>query len=351
MAARAGNLTASSGISYLWSNGATTQTIYVTTSGSYFVTVDDGSGPAQSAATNVTVTNVTANITALGSTTICSGNSVVLSASGAPGSTYSWSNGETTQTASISNAGSYTVSVTTAGCSVSSYPMSVYVNPLPVMNIVAASGLTFCQGGTVVLTAGSNSPVTYQWSTGETTQNITATVGGNYTVTGTDVNGCSQASAATTLTVLSLPTVPTISASGPTTFCQGGNVTLTSSNALGYLWDTGETTQSITVNSAHGSIVSILGANGCYSSSVPEVVTILSLPSTVITQSGANSQCLGNSASLSVPAAASYLWSTGETTQSINASSLSGNYTVVVTGTNGCVDTSAPILVSYARLM
>ena len=343
-----GNLTASSGISYLWSNGATTQTIYVTTSGSYFVTVDDGSGPAQSAATNVTVTNVTANITALGSTTICSGNSVVLSASGAPGSTYSWSNGETTQTASISNAGSYTVSVTTAGCSGSSYPMSVYVNPLPVMNIVAGSGLTFCQGGTVVLTAGSNSPVTYQWSTGETTQNITATVGGNYTVTGTDVNGCSQASPATTLTVLPLPTVPTISASGPTTFCQGGNVTLTSSSALGYLWDTGETTQSITASNAHGYIVTVSGANGCYSSSVPEVVTILSLPSTVITQSGANSQCLGNSASLSVPAAASYLWSTGETTQSINASSLSGNYTVVVTGTNGCVDTSAPILVSYA---
>jgi hypothetical protein len=89
------------------------------------------------------------------------------------------------------------------------------------------------------------------WSTGATTQSITVSAAGVYTVRVTNANGCqSAASIGTTVTVNPLPTTPTISAGGPTTFCSGGSVILTSSVGTSYLWSTGATTPSITVLTA-----------------------------------------------------------------------------------------------------
>src|SRR6185369_335187 len=108
-------LTAPAATSYLWSNNATTQSINVTTTGQYSVTVTNGSGcTATSDATTVTVNAKpsTPVITAGGSTAICPGSSVTLTAPA--GFTYLWSNGAQTQSINATSAGNYSVTVTNA---------------------------------------------------------------------------------------------------------------------------------------------------------------------------------------------------------------------------------------------
>ncbi|MBL7828582.1 MAG: VCBS repeat-containing protein, partial [Saprospiraceae bacterium] len=114
-----------------------------------------------------------------GSTTICTGQSVEFSAP--DGYSYLWSTGDTTQTISATTAGSYNVTVTsTDGCDAISNSLVVTVDPVEIPTISASGEAIFCAGGSVQL---SSSPAAaYLWSTGETTQTITATLDGAYTV-------------------------------------------------------------------------------------------------------------------------------------------------------------------------
>ena len=193
-------LTASAGSSYLWSTGATTQSINVNTSISPTVTVTNAATcSATSAPTTVTVNALpTATISAGGATTFCAGASVTLIA--CAGSSYLWSTGATTQSISATTAGSYSVTVTNSNsCSATSAATTVWVNALPMATISAGGATTFCAGGSVTLTASAGS--SYSWSTGATTQSISATESGDYTVAVTNANSCSAISAATTVTV------------------------------------------------------------------------------------------------------------------------------------------------------
>jgi hypothetical protein len=156
----------------------------------------------------------------------------------------------------------------------------------------------------------------------------------------TNAAGCSATSAVTTVTVNANPATPTITAGGPTTFCQGGSVTLTSSAGTSYLWSSGATTQSITVNAAGNYTVTVKNASGCGTTSAPTTVTVNPLPTATITAGGPTAFCAGGSVTLTSTAGTAYLWSTGATTQSI-AVSASGNYNVRVTNANGCQATSA----------
>src|SRR5262249_49305436 len=146
---------------------------------------------------------------------------------------------------------------------------------------------TVCSGTqTAVFGSGASS---YTWSNGVTnalpfTPSSTAT----YTVTGTDINGCSS-TAAITVTVNPLPATPLIAPASSTTFCQEDSVVLTSSSSAGYLWNTNQTSQSIAAyNSGNYSVV-VSNASGCTASSAPVAVTVHPLPSTSITPSGPTS--------------------------------------------------------------
>src|SRR5207245_868629 len=101
---------------YLWSNGATTQAITVTTTGNYTVTATNGNGCSGTSTPMVVTVNAlpSATITAAGPTTICQGSSVTLAAN--TGSSYLWSDGSITQTISVSTAGTYTVTVSNGNC-------------------------------------------------------------------------------------------------------------------------------------------------------------------------------------------------------------------------------------------
>jgi large repetitive protein len=338
-------LTSTAGTAYLWSTGETTQSITVTTSGSYSVQIVDG--PCNSASSNLI--SVTVNpiptaptITAGGPTTFCAGGSVVLTSSASSGNT--WSTGATTQSITVSTSGVYTVNTTVLGCTSPNTTQTITVNPIPAAPIITAGGpTTFCTGGSVVLTSSASSGNT--WSTTETTQSITVSASGSYTVTQTTLGCTSSASTPINVVVNVIPAVPTITASGPTTFCAGGTVVLTSSSASNNFWSNGATTQSITVNSSGIFLVQVI-TNGCSSgTSAPKTVTVNSLPPapTIVTGT-TESICAGSSVTLTSSSTGGNLWSSGENTQSIVVSS-AGSYSVTVTDGNGCVSPASPTTV------
>ena len=272
-------LTSSSASGNTWSTGATTQSITVSASGTYTVTVASGGcTSAASSGTTVTVNPIpsTPTISASGPLTFCQGGSVTLTSSSATGNT--WSTGATTQSITVSASGTYTVTRAANGCtSAASAGTTVTVNPIPSTPTISASGpLTFCQGGSVTLTSSSASG--NSWSTGATTQSITVSASGTYTVTVASGGCTSAASSGTTVTVNPIPSTPTISASGPLTFCQGGSVTLTSSSATGNTWSTGATTQSITVSASGTYTVSVTSGSCTSAPSSGTTVTVNPLP-------------------------------------------------------------------------
>ncbi|CAN5405363.1 hypothetical protein BH11BAC1_BH11BAC1_08410 [soil metagenome] len=213
-------------------------------------------------------------------------------------------------------------------------------------SITAAGPITFCTGGSVVLTANSGSGQTYQWTkngsniSGATSISYTASTSGAFAVKVTK-SGTTATSASVTVTVSTSIAAPTISASGPVSFCPGGSVVLSSSSSTGNHWSNNATTQSITVSTAGSYTVTVTLGN-CSGTSTPVVVSTSTTPvAPTITAGGSTSLCPGTGITLASSATASggYVWSTGATTRSIVAQA-AGTYWVR-TGTSTCYSPSA----------
>src|SRR5207253_3152294 len=137
---------------------------------------------------------------------------------------------------------------------------------------------------------------------GATSNTYVATATGNYTVVVT-TGGCpSAASAATAVTVNPTPATPTITPGGPTTFCAGGSVTLTSSSATGNQWylagsPIGGATSNTYVATATGNYTVVVTTSGCPSAaSAATAVTVNPTPATpTITPGGPATFCAGGS--------------------------------------------------------
>lgn len=123
--------------------------------------------------------SVTGNLVS-GPTAICTGQTATLSAS-AGFSAYDWSNGGTSQSTIVSNAGQYNVAVSDNGCTNVSPSIILQLNPDETPAVTASSELVFCHGGSVTL---ESSPASsYSWSNGGTGQTTDVTESGLYTVT------------------------------------------------------------------------------------------------------------------------------------------------------------------------
>lgn len=209
-------------------------------------------------------------ITASGPITFCQGDSVTLTASAQ--NSYLWDNvlQSTTQSILVTTQSYLTVTETDAnGCSARSLLTQVTVNSLPDTTITANGPTTFCQGDSVIL-SGTYGASSYSWSSGDTTMGATFLSSQVVSLTVNSSDGCSASSFPTTITANPLPTIPTITASGPTTFCYPDSVTLTSSLSDYYYWSSGwYTTQSITVLSSENNSVTVFDMNGCSSTSLP----------------------------------------------------------------------------------
>ncbi|AEE53479.1 ice-binding family protein [Haliscomenobacter hydrossis] len=319
--------------SYLWSNGGTTNCISASVAGTYSVTVTDGAG-CQSICSTTLVVSPLPTCLITGNVTICAGQSTQLCVA-AGFASYLWSTGEMTNCISASVAGTYSVTVTDGtGCQ-SICSATVVVNPLPTCLITG--NVSICSGLSTELCVAAGF-ASYLWSNGGTTNCITASVAGTYSVTVTDGAGC-QSICSTTVVVNPLPSCLII---GQDAICAGLSTELcVLAGATSYLWSTGATTNCITVNAAGTYSVTVTGVGGC-TSVCSKTITISQQPTCLI--SGNDAICVGSSTQLCVPAGAlSYLWSTGATTNCITVNAV-GTYSVTVTNTGGCISICSKII-------
>jgi hypothetical protein len=273
-------------------------------------------------------------------TNFCQGSSVVLTAN--QGSSYLWSNGQTTQSITAASSGSYSVQVTNVnGCVANSQPTQVTVNPTPQVSISNNGSTTFCQGDSVVLQA--SGATNYQWSNNQSGNSISVNQSGSYSTVGTDANGCSDTSNIIQVLVNPLPQV-SISNNGSTTFCQGDSVVLQASGATNYQWSTNQSGNAISANQSGNYSTIGTDANGCSDTSNTIQVLVNSLPQVSISNNGSTTFCQGDSVVLQGSGATNYQWSNNQTGNTISAIQ-SGSYNTIGTDANGCSDTSNTIQV------
>ena len=323
-------LTATPGLSYLWSNGATTQSITVLNPGSFYCTVSFGGNCIGHTDTIAVahLSGLTLNIATSGPTTFCQGGSVTLTASS---SSVLWSTGASTQSITVNSAGTYTATPTATGFCPSPTSITISVNSNPTVTINGTASI--CQGSTSLLST-SSAFNQYNWSSGQTTATISPGTAGTYTVTVTDANGCT----ATNNFNLTVNSNPSPSISGDFDFCQGTGSTI-SANAgySSYSWSNGSATASTSVSFAGAYTVTVTDANGC-TGTASQNITVFNLPLPSI--GGVTAICQGANANLiASPAGLSYLWSTGAATSTIQPVA-AGIYTVTVTDGNGCSGTA-----------
>ncbi|MFZ2492900.1 MAG: hypothetical protein WA208_15565, partial [Thermoanaerobaculia bacterium] len=245
------------------------------------------------------------------------------------------------------------------GCSAET-TQTVTINAMPTATITPSGPTTFCAGSNVTLSAagsGGTGSYTYQWLnggspiTGATAATLLVSASGSYSVIASDTNCQGLPSSPVTVTVNANPVV-TITPSGPTTFCQGGNVTLTATAGSTYQWMkdgapiTGSA-QTLLVSSPGAYSVTVTNGSNCTGTSSPVNVSVSPNPTPIIT--GPTSVCPGGNVTLTAGSGfASYLWSNGATTQSITvAPTATTAYTVTVTA-GGCSGTSGTHTVTIA---
>lgn len=161
------------GSTYLWSTGASSQTIAVNTSGAYWVSVASGNCISNDTI-NVTFSQVL-NVDLGNDTVLCQSVNLMLDA-GNPGGTYLWSTNEKSQTIQITSPGIYWVSVSDNNCS-NADTINVSVISPPDLGV----NINMCKQNQIALDAGPSAG-SYLWSTGENTQTIVVTQPGTYWV-------------------------------------------------------------------------------------------------------------------------------------------------------------------------
>ena len=303
------NLTATGGGTYLWSTSQTASTITVnpTITTTYKVTVTSN-GCSATDAVVVTVLNLTTN--AGTNQTICIGQSVTLTATGAD--TYKWSTNATTATITVSPTLTTTYKVTgTKSGATATDDVVVYVNTLPTVNL--GTDKSICKGDITSLSiSGSFSVI---WSTNDTSKTISIKPNATttYKITATDTKGCSN----TDDIIVTVNNVPTANAGADKTILKGASTNLTATGGGTYLWSTSQTASTITVNPTITTTYKVtVTSNGC-SATDAVVVTVLNLTTNAGTD---QTICIGQTATLTATGADTYKWSTNATTATITVS-------------------------------
>jgi hypothetical protein len=312
-----------------------------------------------------------AHITAASSTTFCQGNTVQLNATTGAGLTYQWTlngspiAGATSAAYTATASGNYAVAITNAtGCLANSNVKAINVLAAPAATVTAGGPTTFCAGNNVALNANTGSGLTYQWQlnnsniAGATSQNYSANASGNYNVIVTNSNGCTATSIVTSVTVNPLP-ASTITAGGPTTFCQGGNVALSVASGNTYQWIknsvniNGATNASYTATTSGNYSVLVTNSNGCTQIAAATPVTVNSLPVASILPNGPLTFCAGGNVTLAGPTGSglTYQWLLNSSpisgaTSSSYFTSTAGIFNLVLTNSNNCTSTSSPSIVT-----
>ncbi len=343
-------LTADGATTYSWApTGQTTKSITVspTTTTTYIVT-GGAAGCSDTAMRVVVVVPLPVVSVSPTTATICQGESISLTASGA--TSYSWSlTGATGNTITVSptTTTTYTVTGTLSGCSATA-SRQVIVTPLPTVAITPSTS-TICAGETVTLAATGGT--TYSWSPAGGTGAVVSLqplVSTTYTVTATSM-GCSN-TASSEVRVNALPNL----AISPNTvaICAGDTAVLSVTGADSYVWTPtgsgGSTIQAAPQTTTRYLVEGTLSATGC-KDTTSRLVIVNPLPSTqILITSGATEICEGDSVVLSATGTGyDFEW-----TQNGALTGTGGKYVAYTTGSysviatdqiSGCSDSSQSV--------
>jgi hypothetical protein len=272
-------IAAASGQTYLWSTGSLNQSITLSQSATPFAIVSTAAGCIDSTRT-LTVTRFADPDTAVvvsGPLAFCPGGSVTLTA--ASGLDYQWNTGDTTQSTTVSMTGTAFAVVTTVnGCVDTTASFGTTRFAAPDTSVIASGPLSFCPGSSVTLTAVSG--LNYYWSTGDTTQNVTLNQSGTTYAVLTTPNGCTDTTASFVTTLF--PGADTTITASKLTFCASDSSVIIAAGGQSYLWNTGDTTQSITVNQTGNYAATVTTVNGCVG--VTDTVSTTVVPDVVLPQ-------------------------------------------------------------------
>lgn len=280
---------------------------------------------------------------------ICDGDLAELTAISVPAVTYSWLLDGTPIVNANSNeyetsvSGDYSVAFVNSNlsCVDTSNVLSITVNPLP--NVSAGSDQIVCEGFEVILSgSGADS---YSWDNG--VQDGVAFIPAStqdYTVVGTDLNGCSNT--ATTNVTVNLS--PSISAGTDQTVCYGEDVILAGSGASVYTWDNG-VNDNIAFTATSTTTYTLIGEDDFGCADTAEVlVTVLDLPTVSL---GEDTVVCEYNFPVIIQAQGdpnfTYNWSNGGV-GSTNQFNDPGMYTVTITDDNGCSSSDAIMITSDA---
>lgn len=294
-----------------------------------------------------TVTAVALPVITASSGAVCIGSVFTASVSGA-NSSYTFVSSSQSFTSGAVTSATLNPSVTTtysvsgknnSGCvSSSAAVMVVTVNALPLVNITGANAI--CEGETTTLTA--NGADSYNWGSSTNTilsvNPVTSTV---YTLTGTDLNTCTN-TATFTLTVNQIPTITVISGA----ICPGNSFTLTPGGASTYSYSSGSNIVTPVTTTSY----SVIGTSsaGCVATS-SAVATVSVVNILTVTISGNTTICKGGTVNLTANGASTYLWSTTDVTNTVTLSPVSSTtYTVI--GSSGTCSDVATVAVTVNNL-
>ncbi len=344
------------GTTYVWtvvqsgvsgaSNGsgstiAQTLTATGASAGTATYTITPTAGGCPGALITIVITVNPLPVVSVPSSSICSGGSAVLTASGA--TTYTWSPSATLSastgtnvTASPTTNTTYTIVGSTGTCNGTTTATVTVIAP-PVLSV---NSTTICSGASAVLTA--SGATTYLWTpsaslSSGTGSSVTAspTTTTTYSITGT--TGSCSSTATSTVTVN--PT-PIVSVNSPT-YCTGGSAVLNASGATSFSWSpatnlSASTGSSVTANPSSTTTYTVTGTTSGCSSSAVATVTVITNP-TITVNSG--TICNGSNLVLTASGATTYSWSPSSGLSAATGSSVTASPTITTTytvvGTSG----------------
>ncbi len=223
---------------YLWSTGATSPSISVSTTGSYWVVVTNSCGSATDTIDILTATPLFFNLGP--DQTLCSGSSLSLSIPFQNGTSYLWSTGSTSNSISVNNAGTYWLRASNA-CGIFTDTIVINYDNTPNLNL--GPNRIVCLGTSVNLNSGSSSG-TRLWSDGSTGNSLSVNSSGTYWVELN--NACGVFRDSVSLTFVNSNQIFT---SDILSLCAGNSLNLGSNLSGSYLWNTGATSTSISITS------------------------------------------------------------------------------------------------------
>ncbi len=337
-------LSASGQVSYTWSPGGSNASSIVvspTVTSTYTIQGTNSQGCVSIATIAVVVNTAVPTLTvASTATAVCSGKSLIITASGA--NTYTWTNG-------ITNGVTYTPAATSTyvvsgenACGVSTESIAIAVNPIPPVT-ASVNNPTICSGSSIILNGGGGTSYTWTPSAPNNAAFVPPNTA-NYTVTGQSANGCT-ASAVAGVTVLITPTVAPVVT--PTAICFGQTATLSATGATGYTWTPGTNpnTPTVQVSPPGPTTYTLVRTNGACSNT--STVTLIVNPLPLVNASANPAQiCAGTGVNMLVLGPVTNTWLPGGFTASNFTLYPNASTCYTVTGSNGNCTTSAVVCVT-----